>query len=165
MNKVIYWLSKEGYKKLNAKYDAVLQEEIDIQKQIGDSVRMDNDLRENPDYMALQTKAMTEIKVKIAKIKEVLFNSKIIEESIEYQEANNDKVFIGSIVKIEYEDGTQEKYQILGYGESDLDQDIISYLSPLGASLLGKKSGEFFEFINNEYKEMIKILEIKRGLD
>lgn len=165
MNKMKYWVSRDGYKKLNDKYDAVLQEEIETQKQIGDSVRMDNDLRENPDYMALQTKAMTEIKSKIAKIKEVLFNCKIIEDSAEYQESDDTQVFIGSIVTLEYSDGSKEQYQILGYDEADLDQDIISYLSPLGSSLLGKQTDEIFEFVNNDYKETIKIIEIKRGLE
>lgn len=164
MNKMSYWVSREGYKNLNDKYDAVLQEEIEIQKQIGDSVRMDNDLRENPDYMALQTKAMTEIKTKIARIKEVLFNCKIIEDSMEYTEADNSKVIIGAIVTIEYSDESQEQYRILGYDEADLDNNVISYLSPLGTSLLGKKIGETFEFVNNEYKEMIKIIDIQRGV-
>lgn len=112
MNKMIYWVSREGFKKINDKYDAVLQEEIKIQKQIGDSVRMDNDLRENPDYMALQTKAMTEIKTKIAKVKEVLFSCKIIEDSVEYQNADNSEVFIGAVVSLKYSDESQEQFKI-----------------------------------------------------
>lgn len=165
MNKTAYWVSRLGHKKLNEKYEAALQEEIYIQKQIGDSVRMDNDLRENPDYMALQTKAMTEMKVKINKIKEVLFNCKIIEDSIEYKVSDNSEVYIGAHVKVEFSDSYVEEYRILGYDEADIDNNIISYLSPLGNSLLGKKIGETFEFINNDFKELIKIIGIQRGGD
>lgn len=163
MNKEVFWVSKLGYDLLNKKYDAALNEEIEIQKQIGDSVRMDNDLRENPDYMALQTKAMTEMKVKINKIKEVLFNCKIIEESPEYLETGNDVVYIGSKVKLVFE-GLIEEYTLLGYDEANLDENIISYLSPLGQALIGKAVGTTFEFVNNDYKEMVTIVEVGRGL-
>ena len=44
-----------------------------------------------------------------------------------------------------------EEYTILGQWESDPDNNIISYLSPFGSTLLNKTAGEQFYFeIDNE---------------
>ena len=52
-------------------------------------------------------------------------------------------VAVGSEVVIEA-GGKKRKYLILGSSETDPEQGIISYSSPLGAALLGKERGEEF---------------------
>ena len=158
-----YWISEAGYQKLEEKYDRLLQEEIDIQKQIGESVKMDNDLRENPDYMSLQSKAMSEMKFHLAKTKAVLAACDIIEQSERYLNDDDSDVYIGSKVSLRYEDGAREEYTILGYDEGDLETDVISYLSPLGSALLERKMGQTFRFKNGDYEEEITILRIQKG--
>ena len=57
-----------------------------------------------------------------------------------------DSVGIGSIVNLsDQETGTQQKYIVLGAWDSNPDNDIISYLTPLGQKLLGKQVGESVE--------------------
>jgi transcription elongation GreA/GreB family factor len=51
-------------------------------------------------------------------------------------------VQLGSTVVVEYKNGTQKTFQILGSQESSPADGRISYQSPLGAALLGHKKGE-----------------------
>jgi transcription elongation GreA/GreB family factor len=48
--------------------------------------------------------------------------------------------------------GKKEEYTILGPWESDPENRIISYLSPLGGAILNKKVGEKFIFSINDEK-------------
>ena len=54
---------------------------------------------------------------------------------------NENAVQIGSRVKLERE-GEQKIFSILGSTESDPSKQVISYLSPLGAALMGRQAGE-----------------------
>jgi transcription elongation factor GreB len=51
-----------------------------------------------------------------------------------------DKVFFGAFVEVEDEDGARTAYRIVGEDEIDLDRGHISWRSPLGRSLLGKRA-------------------------
>ncbi len=75
-------------------------------------------------------------------------------------DAKKDSVSIGSNIKIEL-DGKIQEIEIVGTTENDPFRGLISYISPLGESLMNKKRGEEFEI--NVPKGMIKckILEIK----
>ena len=51
-----------------------------------------------------------------------------------------DRVFFGAFVEVEDEDGARMAYRIVGEDEIDLDRGHISWRSPLGRSLLGKRA-------------------------
>lgn len=54
----------------------------------------------------------------------------------------DNKVSIGSKVKITFlDDNSSAEFTIAGHGESDPENNIISYDSPLGAALYGKNIG------------------------
>lgn len=72
----------------------------------------------------------------------------------------SDRVVFGSKVKVCFSDGVVEAFQILGEVDSDLGADVISYLSPLGQALLGKKRGERVSFTAGVTKEDVQIFEI-----
>lgn len=55
-----------------------------------------------------------------------------------------DKVALGSQVTIE-KNGRQKTYRILGASETDPEAGVISYSSPLGAALLGRRLGQTIE--------------------
>lgn len=52
-----------------------------------------------------------------------------------------DVVAIGTTITIEM-DGQRDQWTIVGYGESDPDNDLIAYNTPLASQLLGKRRGE-----------------------
>lgn len=56
------------------------------------------------------------------------------------------KVFFGAIVEVEDEDGSRMQYQIVGEDEIDLKRNRISWRSPLGRTLLGKKVDDVVVF-------------------
>jgi transcription elongation factor GreB len=56
------------------------------------------------------------------------------------------KIFFGATVEIEDEDCVKATYQIVGEDEIDLDAGRISWRSPLGRALLGKKEDDTIVF-------------------
>lgn len=66
-------------------------------------------------------------------------------EIIKFDVRNTQKVEIGSIVKclFEYPTFTEEEiYEIVGYGESNIDENKLYYDTPVAKKLLGLKIGE-----------------------
>lgn len=66
-------------------------------------------------------------------------------EIIKFGERNTEKVDIGSIVKcsFEYPDFTEEeKYEIVGFGESNIDENKLYYDTPVAKKLIGLRIGE-----------------------
>lgn len=52
-----------------------------------------------------------------------------------------DTVIPGSVAVLEYADGRQESHTLLGLWDGDPDQRFVSFKSPFGEALLGKKPG------------------------
>jgi transcription elongation GreA/GreB family factor len=128
---------------------------------MGDSVRLDNDPRENPEFMQLRVELTDVLPKRLYEIDRVLGSCRIIEEVIDFVE---NRVTIGCKVVIQYEDGLTIPYIILGYDETDIDNDVISYLSPIAQGLLGKSPNDVLEIIVPSRKIKVKILSVERGI-
>ena len=66
-------------------------------------------------------------------------------ELIKFDERNTEEVEIGSIVKclFEYPDFTEEEiYEIVGYGESNIEENKLFYDTPVAKKLIGLKMGD-----------------------
>lgn len=92
------------------------------------------DYSENAGYQEAKHK-LRRTNSKIDKINNILANAEIIEIK------NNNEINVGHQVEIECQ-GIRKKYQILGSLETNPQKGLISYNSPLGSTLLGKKTGE-----------------------
>jgi transcription elongation factor GreA len=100
------------------------------------------DLRENAEYKAAKEKQEI-LNSTVAKLKEEIERAQIFDPAT----VNTERVSFGTqAVLVNQSSGTEEKYTILGPWESDPENRIISYLSPLGGTILNKKAGEEFEF-------------------
>jgi len=75
---------------------------------------------------------------------------------------NLDKVAIGVRVKI-FQDGEETILEIVGFGESDPDQDMLAYNTPLASLIMGRGKGEVVSGIIVDRQTEIKILEISKG--
>ena len=74
---------------------------------------------------------------------------------------HSDKVEIGSIVTVVKEGDKEKKnFKIVGSEEADTLQGKISYVSPLGSALMGKKKGESFSFSTPKGSVNYKIVDI-----
>lgn len=94
------------------------------------------DLSENAEYHAAREE-QAEIEERIGQLEMLLKNAEII---VVHQ---SNAVDIGSTVLIKkIADNAENRFIIVGSEESDVASGKISYQSPLGAALLGKKAGE-----------------------
>jgi transcription elongation factor GreA len=96
------------------------------------------DLSENAEYDAAR-EAQALLEVKISKLKEVLANARLVDES----QLDLSKVSILTTVKIKNtKNGAVMKYTLVAENEADLKSGKISVDSPIGKGLLGKKVGD-----------------------
>lgn len=96
------------------------------------------DLSENAEYDAAR-EAQGLLEVKIAKLKEVLANARLVDET----QLDLSKVSILTTVKIKNtKNNATMQYTLVAENEADLKSGKISVDSPIGKGLLGKKVGD-----------------------
>jgi len=124
-----------------ADLDELNKEKIPANSQAIEAAREHGDLRENAEYHM----AKDEQKVLLARQSE-LQTDLMRAKPTDFMDAPADAVGIGSIVNLSNTDsGEAQKYTILGAWDSDPDQNVLSYLTPLGQKLLGKKVDDLVE--------------------
>lgn len=96
------------------------------------------DISENAEYDEAKN-AQAELEQEIEKLENLIRFSKVIDES----DIPEDVVFIGhKISLLNVETKEEEDYFMVGSREADPFEFKISYESPLGEALMGKKSGD-----------------------
>ena len=109
------------------------------------------DLRENSEYDAV----CMDFQIVESRIHEI---EHILSDSCVYSMKNDGSVEIGSCVSLLIH-GEIEKYIIVGFNESDILSNRISYESLIGKSILGKRVGDVIDVAEiNLYN--VKIIEI-----
>ena len=149
--------TREDYNKLSEELNRLKTEgRDDIAEKIKEA-RSHGDLSENAEYdEAMNEQAKME--AEIAKLEADLRNATILDE----EEITTEMVHIGAKVKLydmEYDE--EVEYKILG--KSDLDNGVISDLSPVGSAIMNKKVGEVADVHTPSGKIIkMKILEISK---
>ena len=69
-------------------------------------------------------------------------------------------VVLGCVVDFDM-DGHDKSYKIIGYGESDPNNNRILYDSPIGMALIGKSVGDYFTVNIVDKVREIEIIDIK----
>ncbi|HAD22029.1 MAG: transcription elongation factor GreAB [Opitutae bacterium] len=134
-------VSQSSYDKKMADLDELNKEKIPANSQAIEAAREHGDLRENAEYHM----AKDEQKVLLARQSE-LQTDLMRAKPTDFMDAPADAVGIGSIVNLSNSDsGEAQKYTILGAWDSDPDKNVLSYLTPLGQNLLGKKVDDLVE--------------------
>lgn len=140
MSEISYY-TKEGLKKLKDELLQLEQEERPrVSQEIADA-RDKGDLSENAEYHAAKEEQSL-LETKIAKLKNVVANARIIDES----QLDTSKVLIHSNVKIKNTaNGMEFTYTLVADSESDIRNGKLSVNSPIGKGLLGKQEGDITE--------------------
>lgn len=73
-----------------------------------------------------------------------------------------DKVVIGTKVKIT-RNGKEDTWNIVGFGESDPDRNMLAYNTPLASLIMRKNKGEVVHGVIAGKQTEIKILDIMKG--
>lgn len=135
------YMTKEGYKKKMEEI-AILEsvERPRISAAIAEA-RDKGDLSENSEYDAAK-EAQGMLEMKIAKLKDLVANARIIDES----KLNADEVNILSRVKIKNQaNGMSVEYTIVADSEANLREKKIGASTPIAKGLLGHKVGDVVE--------------------
>lgn len=160
----IHYLSRNGYNRLQQKKQELLDSIKAKKKQMGISVSIDNDLRENSEFMQLRTEVTYVLPKKLDEVNFILSSCQIIEDMTSFIYSQFNKVQLGARVTVQYQDGKIVSFTILGYDEADFDRNIISYLSPLAQSLMGRVVGDEVEVDVPGKPISVKILNIEKGI-
>lgn len=124
---------KEGYDKLTSELKRLKEERPLIVDAI-EEARAHGDLSENAEYHAAKER-QGQIEASIADIEDKLSRAQIIDPTT----LSGDKVVFGATVTLLDEDDKPVRYQIVGQTEADANVGRISYNSPLGRALIGRR--------------------------
>lgn len=154
-------VSQVSYDQKMSDLDLLNKEKIPTNSQAIEAARELGDLRENAEYQM----AKEEQKLLLARQSE-LQTDLMRAKPTDFTDAPKENVGIGSIVNlIDSKSGENQKYVILGAWDSDPDNNILSYLTPLGQRLLGKKKGESVETEVEGNVQSWKIENLSRWID
>ncbi|HEY1037544.1 MAG TPA: transcription elongation factor GreA [Candidatus Paceibacterota bacterium] len=134
------YLSKEKFAELKKELESLktskrkeIADELEFAKSLGD-------LSENAEYHEAR-EAQAALEDRISQLELVLAHAEIVTTH------HSDKVEVGSVVHVKKAGDKKEKaYSIVGSEEADTLAGKISFKSPLGQALLGRKKGEEFTF-------------------
>jgi len=130
---------EEGYQMLSADLVRLKTERPQIIDAI-EEARAHGDLSENAEYHAAKER-QGQVEAMIADIEDKLARALIIDPKT----LSGDKVVFGATVHLLDEDDKPVKYQIVGQTEADAKVGRISYNSPLGRAMIGRKVDEEIE--------------------
>jgi transcription elongation factor GreA len=135
------YMSEEGYKKLVEELRVLeVVDRPDMSRQIAEA-RDKGDLSENAEYDAAK-EAQGMLEMKISKLKAVIADAKIIDES----KLKTDTVQILNKVELKnVKNGTRMVYTIVSESEANIKEGKISVSTPIAQGLLGKKIGDIAE--------------------
>lgn len=145
----------EGHRQLNDELKRLKQEERPAIIEAIEVARAHGDLSENAEYHAAKER-QGHVEATIADLEDKLSRAMIIDPTT----LSGDKVVFGATVTLIDEDDKKVKYQLVGQEEADAKVGRISYNSPLGRALIGRKKGEEVEVTTpsgDKYYEIAKI--------
>jgi transcription elongation factor GreA len=151
-----YYFTEDGYKKIKAEVEELENLiKFDIPRDLATAAEH-GDLRENSEYAAAKEKQALSM-AKLGELQERLSKARIVRK----RDLPADMVTLCKKVKAKnVESGEEVTYIILGDGESDLENGIISYQSPLAQALIGNKIGDVADIDLPGAKERLEIVEI-----
>jgi transcription elongation factor GreA len=151
-------LSQEKFEELTKELDELrttrrreIAEQLEYARSLGD-------LSENAEYQEAR-EMQAAVEERIGKLESILKNAKIVEGS------KSDSIGMGSVVVVQGvgKGAPEEKrtYTIVGAEETNMFEGKISYHSPLGSALMGKKKGDEFSFHTPRGTQRYKILKVE----
>ena len=125
--------TKEGYNKLSAEKNSLEKERVDAVSALKQAREL-GDLSENAAYKVARSK-LSSIDSRLRYLNRTLNNSYVVDNVFK------GVVDIGCYVTVENE-SSKQTYQIVSSHESDILNGKISFYSPIGKALMGKKVGD-----------------------
>ena len=149
--------TQEAYDKLvkdlenlkNVERPRVLQELVDARAQ--------GDLSENAEYHAAKERLASIDNIEMPKLQDQLARAQVIAF-----DANSDTIKFGATVTAKNLKTKRDiVYQLVSPEEADALNGKISFKSPIGAALMGKKRGDTVEVVTPKGKNQFEIIDFK----
>lgn len=151
----VHYMTADGLEKLKKELSDALAQRPVISAAIAEA-REKGDLSENAEYDAAR-EAQGLLEVKIAKLKNLVANAKVIDES----QIGTEKVQIMNRVKVENLSLKRVmEFTIVGETEADFSKGKLASTTPIAQALLGHKVGETVDAKVPSGIMKFKILEI-----
>ena len=115
------------------------------------------DLKENAEYHAAKEK-QSFIEGRISEIESKLSNSEIID--INKLSISNKVVFGSTVTLINLDNDQIITYKIVGEDESDIENGLLSYKSPLSKAMIGKSTDDLVELKTPEINQDFQVTDI-----
>lgn len=130
----------DGYRAMETELKRLKSvERGDVVKAI-EEARAHGDLSENAEYHAAKERQGM-IEARINELEDKVSRAEVIDPS----SLSGEKVVFGATVTLIDEDDKSLRYQIVGADEADVRSGKISYTSPIGRALIGRKVGDEVE--------------------
>ena len=132
-----FFSSQESIDQRKAALDELIKVTIPENTKNLSAARAEGDLRENGGYEdAKQTQAV------LARKKSQLEKDLAKVQPTDFSNADTSKVDMGTIVHLKDEDGKDVTYTVLGAWDAKPEENVVSYLSGIGLTLIGAKPGD-----------------------
>ena len=136
----IHYMTQDGLEKLKKDLADALAKRPEISAAIAEA-REKGDLSENAEYDAAR-EAQGLLEIKIANLKNLIANAKIIDES----QLSTEKIQLMNKVKIRnLANKAVMEFTIVGETEADFAHDKLAATTPIGRALMGHSKGEVVE--------------------
>ena len=129
----------EGFERLTAELKLLREERPRIVEAI-EEARAHGDLSENAVYHAAKER-QGQVEASIGDLEDRISRGQIIDPTT----LSGDRIVFGATVTLRDDADKPIRYQIVGQTEADAKVGRISYNSPLGRALIGRKVGEEIE--------------------
>lgn len=152
-----FYFTRRGIKKLLKEIEELEKKLQDLQAQTAHVAEVGgNQWHDNAAYdsLVIDIRGMDR---RLSDAHQALNNAILVESP-----TNLDKVTIGTRVKI-VRDSEEMTWEIVGFGESDPDNNMLAYNTPLASLIMGKRRGEVVTGTIAGRKTEIEILEITKG--
>ncbi|EMD82574.1 transcription elongation factor GreA [Pacificimonas flava] len=147
---------REGYDAMQTELQKLKSKDRHEVVQAIEEARAHGDLSENAEYHAAKER-QGQIEATITDLEDKISRAQIIDPA----DLSGDKVVFGATVKLIDEDDKEKIYQIVGPYEADAKGGRISYTSPLGRALIGRRKGDEVEVSTPSGEKYYEIDEIE----
>jgi transcription elongation factor GreA len=150
-------VSRQSFERKREEYESIVSKKIPENSKAIAAAREHGDLRENSEYkMAKQDQQV--LMAHKGQLERELARARITD----FKDATVEQVSVGSIVEVKIPDGATTRYTILGVWDGDPEHHVISYKTPLGAALIGKRKGDSIKVKTGAAEDSYSIVSISR---
>lgn len=164
MMEAIYF-TKSGYDSFLSKMSDKKTELINVQNERAEALKETSESDMNDPVLVDLQQRETSLNLTVVNMEKLLTQAQVV--NIDPENRNTQQVKIGSLLEIQRTNITNdiehpiEIWEVSGYDETDVQNRMLSYNSPIGKALIGASEGDVVEGVmigNQEFEiEIIKL--------